>query len=234
MEATEGTDVTAYYNDNDPYCAQWLRNLIAKRLIAAGDVDERSIKEVQADDLKPYTQCHFFAGIGGWSHALRLASWPDDRPVWTGSCPCQPFWPEWFRLIRNARPPTIFGEQVASKDGLSWLDLVSTDLESEGFAVGAADLCAAGAGAPHIRQRLWFVAVPSCEGLEERECGGGVQRETLGTQEGQTFWSRVPVLMASSGLLNPEFSRWLMGFPPEWLSCAPSAMRSSRKSRQSS
>src|SRR5690606_33855382 len=31
-------------------------------------------------------------------------------------------------------------------------------LEAMGYAVGAADLCAAGVSAPHIRQRLWFVA----------------------------------------------------------------------------
>ncbi|NJO84750.1 MAG: DNA cytosine methyltransferase, partial [Blastochloris sp.] len=30
-------------------------------------------------------------GIGGWPLALRWAGWPDNRPVWTGSCPCQPF-----------------------------------------------------------------------------------------------------------------------------------------------
>lgn len=83
--------MTAYYNENDPYAAQWLRNLITAGHIAKGDVDERSIVDVRADDLRGYTQCHFFAGIGGWSLALRLAGWPDDRPVWTGSCPCQPF-----------------------------------------------------------------------------------------------------------------------------------------------
>ncbi|WCA57787.1 DNA cytosine methyltransferase [Agrobacterium tumefaciens] len=83
--------MTAYYNEIDPYAAQWLRNLIAKNLIAPGDVDERSIVDVQPDDLRGYTQCHFFAGIGGWSYAARLAGYPDDRELWTGSCPCQPF-----------------------------------------------------------------------------------------------------------------------------------------------
>ena len=164
--------MVSYYNEIDPYAAQWLRNLIANKLIADGDVDERSIRDVAAADLRGYTQCHFFAGIGVWSYALRLAGWPDDRPVWTGSCPCQPFsaagqgkgfaddrhlWPEFHRLIAECRPPVVFGEQVASKDGLGWLDTVHADLEASGYAVGAADLCAAGIGAPHIRQRLWFV-----------------------------------------------------------------------------
>jgi DNA (cytosine-5)-methyltransferase 1 len=163
----------AYYNENDPRAAAWLRELIKDGHIANGIVDERSIKDVQPNDLIDFTQCHFFAGIGGWSYALRLAGWPDSRPVWTGSCPCQPFsdagqkggtedkrhlWPDFFRLIRKHRPATVFGEQVASKDGLAWLDIVSADLESENYAVGAVDLCAAGVEAPHIRQRLWFVA----------------------------------------------------------------------------
>ena len=168
-----GVAVTAFYNEIDKYAAQWLRNLISAGHIASGIVDERSIVDLDPAELRQYTQCHFFAGIGVWSHALRRAGWPDDRPVWTGSCPCQPFsnagkgrghqderhlWPAWERLIRECRPERIFGEQVASKDGLAWLDLVCTDLEDQGYAVGAVDLCAAGVGAPHIRQRLWFVA----------------------------------------------------------------------------
>jgi len=168
--------MSAYYNEFDPNAAAWLRELIKQGLIAPGDVDTRSIKEVNPDDLKAYTQCHFFAGIGGWSYALRLAGWPDDRPVWTGSCPCQPFsaagagkqagfnderhlWPTFLGLIQERRPSIVFGEQVASKDGLNWLDLVQADLEASNYAVGAADLCAAGVGAPHIRQRLWFVGL---------------------------------------------------------------------------
>ncbi|MCV2891274.1 DNA cytosine methyltransferase [Ruegeria aquimaris] len=167
--------MTAFYNEIDPYAAAWLRQLIAAGHIAPGVVDTRDIRDLTPDDLKPFTQLHFFAGIGGWSCALRLAGWPDDRPVWTGSCPCQPFsasgkgqafdderhlWPVWFKLIAACRPATVFGEQVASKAALDWYDLVSNDLEDAGYALGAADLCAAGLGAPHIRQRLCFGAEP--------------------------------------------------------------------------
>jgi len=165
--------VTAYYNENDPFAASWLRELIKANLTAPGEVDERSIEDVFPNDLKGFTQCHFFAGIGVWSYALRQAGWPDDREVWTGSCPCQPFsaagkrggtsderhlWPSFFALIRECSPRTVFGEQVASKDGLAWLSTVQSDMEGEGFRIGTVDLCAAGFGAPHIRQRLYFVA----------------------------------------------------------------------------
>ena len=165
--------MTAYYNEHEPYAAQWLRNLIAAGHIAPGDVDARDIQEVMPDDLTGYVQCHFFAGLGGFSYALRLAGWPDDRPVWTGSCPCQPFstagkragtddprhlWPSWFRLIRECRPVTALGEQVASAIAHGWLDGVSADLEAEGYTVGAVVLGAHSVGAPHIRQRLWWVA----------------------------------------------------------------------------
>ena len=170
--------MSAYYNEFDPFAAAWLRELIRAGHIAPGDVDDRSIKDVKADDLRGYTQCHFFAGIGVWSHALRSAGWSDERPVWTGSCPCQPFsaagkgggfdderhlWPDFFRLIAECRPDTVLGEQVASKDGLGWLDLVYADLEGADYAVGAVDTCAAGFGAPHIRQRLYWSALADAD-----------------------------------------------------------------------
>ena len=162
-----------YYNEIDPFAADWLCQLINAGHIAPGVVDTRSIEDIAPYELREFTQCHFFAGIGVWSYALRQAGWPDDRPVWTGSCPCQPFsaagkgrgftderhlWPVFFHLIEQCRPVTIFGEQVASKDGLTWLDLVQTDLEGAGHTVGAVDSCAAGFGAPHLRQRLFWVA----------------------------------------------------------------------------
>jgi DNA (cytosine-5)-methyltransferase 1 len=165
--------MTAYYNENNAYCADWLENLIWAGEIAHGVVDRRSIEDVTPNDVKGFTQCHFFAGLGGWSRALRLAGFPDNRRVWTGSCPCQPFsqagaeegflderhlWPTFDWLIGQCRPDLIFGEQVAAKAALPWIDLVSTDLEAKGYTFGASDLCAAGIGAPHIRQRLYWVA----------------------------------------------------------------------------
>jgi len=175
--------MSAYYNENDKFAAAWLRELIKEGLIANGEVDERSIRDVQPGDLRGFVQCHFFAGIGVWSYALRQSGWSDDRQVWTGSAPCQPFsaagkrqganddrhlWPVWFPLIRECRPDTVFGEQVSSKDGLAWFDLVSADLEGAGYAVGALDTCAASVGAPHIRQRLYFLADTKRAAYESR------------------------------------------------------------------
>lgn len=183
-----------YYNEFDPQAAQWLRNLISAGLIPPGDVDERSIEDVTPNELNGYTQCHFFAGIGGWPLALALAGWPVDRPVWTGSCPCQPFsaagrgdgfadqrhlWPAWFHLVRECRPGVVFGEQVASAVGHGWLDLVSSDLEAQGYACGSAVLGAHSVGAPHIRQRLYFVANANGkrgEGLRDSECLGQLRQ----------------------------------------------------------
>jgi DNA (cytosine-5)-methyltransferase 1 len=165
--------VTAFYNEIDPYAADWLRNLITAGHIAPGVVDTRSIEDIEPHELDRFTQCHFFAGIGVWSHSLRLAGWPDTRPVWTGSCPCQPFsaagkgagfsderhlWPAWFHLVQQCRPAVVFGEQVASKNVEPWIDLVQSDLEAVGYAVGAVAFPSAGVGAPHIRDRCYFVA----------------------------------------------------------------------------
>jgi len=178
--------MTAYYNEIDPYAAQWLRNLIDGGHIASGDVDERSIVDVRADDLRGYDQCHFFAGIGGWSRGLRLAGWDDNAPAFTASCPCQPLsgagkrkghaderhlWPAFYRIVAECSPSIIFGEQVASADGREWLAGIRADLEVLGYACGASDLCAAGIGAPQIRQRIYWVAYSTRGGPRTAQSG---------------------------------------------------------------
>jgi DNA (cytosine-5)-methyltransferase 1 len=164
--------MSVYYNEIDQFAAAWLRALMRAGEIPEGEVDERSIADVSPDDVRGFRQCHWFAGIGGWAYALRLAGWGDE-PIWTGSCPCQPFtlagkgdgeadprdlWPAWAQLIRECRPVVIAGEQVAAAARGIWLDRLCADLEGIGYAVGAGVLGAHSVGAPHLRQRLWFVA----------------------------------------------------------------------------
>lgn len=171
---------TVYVDISRHLCA-WLTELIRHSRLPSGDVLCRDIRQMTASDLADYRQVHLFAGIGGWAFALKLAGWPAHIPVWTGSCPCQPFsgagrqkgftdarhlWPHMLRLVDQCRPPVVFGEQVASPAGREWMSRVRSDLEALGYAVGAADLCAASVGAPHIRQRLFWVGIAWRDRLE--------------------------------------------------------------------
>lgn len=179
-----------YYNENNDAAADWLENLIAAGQIAPGHVDRRSIKDVQPDDLHGFAQHHFFAGIGGWSLACRIAGWPDDRPIWTASCPCQPFsvagkgageddprhlWPDVLRLLRSYRPAVLVGEQVAGKAGYGWFDGVRASLEGENYASRAVDIPALAVDGPHERNRQYWVAVADADscGRDGREEGEG-------------------------------------------------------------
>ena len=213
--------MTAYYNENDPFAAQWLRNLIIDGHIAHGDVDDRSIKDVVPLDLKGYTQCHFFAGIGGWSLALRMAGWPDDKPVWTGSCPCQPFstaargantnekdlWNDLREQINELRPASFFGEQVAKKP---WADRVFDDLEALDYSVGAAVLPALSVGADHQRHRLYFAGYSNSHGKPKLPLDGEVARlpwtsrnpEPIPSEDGLP--SRMGVLRAYGNAIVPQ------------------------------
>ena len=197
-----------YYNEWDKGAAAWLRELINNKLIPYGYVDERSITEVTPSDLEGFTQCHFFAGIGGWPLALQLAGVPESTRLWTGSPPCQPFSvagqsrgfdderhlaPVFLRLIRECKPELLFGEQVAAAIGKHWLDFVFLNLEEKGYTCGAAVLPACSVGAPHKRERLFFGAIQLANTDSER-----LQRERGGSDsqgwEGQNI--------RQTGLLN--------------------------------
>jgi DNA (cytosine-5)-methyltransferase 1 len=172
------------YNEIDRFCCDWLSNLMDAGLIVPGLILDCDVRDLDPRSLRKAVRVHLFAGIGGWDYALALAGWPRDRPVWTCSCPCQPFsgagqgagfddprhlWPQVSRLLRVRRPAVLFGEQVASPLGRAWLDLVLSDLEDRGYAVGAVVAPAAGVGAPHIRHRLFFLAQSKCSGFQGAE-----------------------------------------------------------------
>lgn len=187
-----------YYNEWDPQAAAWLRELIENKLIPEGVVDERSITEVQAKDLKGFTQCHFFAGIGGWPLALQLAGIPATTRLWTGSPPCQPFSaagkqlgqfdprhlaPVFLNLVSQCRPAILFGEQVAPAIAKSWMCDLQAHLEGESYAVGFAVLPACGVGAPHKRDRLFFGAHNLAESLCAERHGERLHGLGEGNQE---------------------------------------------------
>ncbi|BEO80296.1 hypothetical protein SMTE5_13270 [Serratia marcescens] len=231
---------SAYYNEIDPYAAQWLRNLIGAGHIAPGDVDERSIEDVKPDDLRNYAQCHFFAGIRVWSYALRNAGWPDNKPVWTGSCPCQPFsaagkgdgfdderhlWPHFHWLISECRPEHVFGEQVASGNANAWFDLVQADLEAMDYAFGIVPFPSAGVGSPHIRDRAYWVANAYHEGLEGRkrmsECSTELIAGTSGVVDRMARAEGIRWGKGSKACLRSQNPSQTNGFwrDADWLFC---------------
>lgn len=215
----------AYYNEIDPYCVVFLKNLIRYGLIPNGDVDDRDIREVQPADLVGYAHCHFFAGVGGWARALRIAEWPDERAAWTGSCPCQPhssaargrnvapdLWGPFCRLIAARAPGVVFGEQVANAgsmaSAMTWrywttksgrrfchLSLSAKTMRALGCTLSATPTAKANQACPSMRK--WI----GCRSITE---------------------------------VSPEAWRRRMGYPIGWQHCEPTVMRSIRSSRRSS
>lgn len=89
-----------------------------------------------------------------------------------GGYPCQPFsvagrqkgeedprhlWPEYFRLVRELRPSYVIGENVGGHIRLG-LDSVLEDLDSENYTVRCFSVEAASLGAPHRRERIFWIA----------------------------------------------------------------------------
>jgi DNA (cytosine-5)-methyltransferase 1 len=188
--------MTAYYNENNPEAAAWLRELIKIGVIADGIVDDRSIVDVHPEDVRGFSQCHWFAGVGGWSYALRLAGISDDQPIWTASLPCQPFssagkqlgkdderhlLPTYINLVEVCRPPIQIGEQVSDAIRHGWLDDLYAEMEARNYAVGSVIAGAHSVGAPHQRQRLYWVAHASSQGLQEQFWGWKQSTETSAT-----------------------------------------------------
>lgn len=226
----------ALYNEIDERAATVLRQLIAENVIAPGDVNTTSIKELTLEDLKGYTQVHFFAGGGLWSVAARLAGWPDDRPLWTGSCPCQPFsvsgkgertsdprhlWPDFLRLIRAARPSVVMGEQVAGTAGYDWFDRVRSDLEGEEYTSRAVDIPTCSVGSPHQRQRLYWVGSLADRArfgpqVPTEGCQPAVAKPRRADHSYRSMWHDAEIIRCSDGKhrrCKPRTPMLVDGFP---------------------
>lgn len=165
--------MTHYYNEFHAGAADWLDELIRLGAIPAGFVDRRSVTDVRPSDLEGVTRADFFAGIGGWAEALRLAGQAETAGIWTGSPPCQPFSvagkklgfedprhlaPQFLDLVGKCRPRWLFGEQVSRALRLGWARFVQDELQKHGYITAFAVLPAGGVGSPHRRERVFFGA----------------------------------------------------------------------------
>lgn len=199
----------AYYNEINPGACEVLRELIKAGMIPAGDVDERDIREVTADDVRGYTQCHWFAGGGGWPLAFRISGWPDSRPVWSASCPCQPYsivgegagyaderdlWPTFWNLAAAEKPPVVFGEQVPESIKHGWLDRVHDDMEAAGYEPWSVIIPACAVDKWHERERIFFVGDADSQGLEGHAGDGSAFIEG----------ALADGYLAEAGVCNPE------------------------------
>jgi DNA (cytosine-5)-methyltransferase 1 len=120
--------------------------------------------------------------------------WRDRIDILTGGFPCQPYssagnrlgkeddrhlWPEMLRAIQEIKPRWVIGENVRGlvnwNEGLVFEE-VHSELETEGYEVESFLLPACGVGAPHRRDRIWFVAYSDGAIKRDRQ-GENTQKE---------------------------------------------------------
>ena len=117
--------------------------------------------------------------------------WRDDDIILTGGFPCQPYsaagkrlgkdderhlWPEMLRVIQEVKPTYIVGENVrglTNWNGGVVFEEVCADLEVCGYEIQPLLLPACAVGAPHRRDRVWFVAYCNDRSRQKHElCSG--------------------------------------------------------------
>ena len=135
--------------------------------------------------------------------------WRGAVDVLSGGFPCQPYsmagkrlgkeddrhlWPEMLRAIREIQPAWVVGENVRGL--INWnggmvFDEVQADLEAAGYEVLPFLLPACGVGAPHRRDRIWFVAYSPGNRREQQGTGDETENRKQGSRQTRELEGRL-------------------------------------------
>jgi DNA (cytosine-5)-methyltransferase 1 len=156
-------------------------------------------ENVMQCEIDPFCQKvlrHYFpsAHLYGDIRKINGTEWRNKIDILTGGFPCQPFsaagrrrgtddnrflWPEMLRIIREIQPTWVVAENVrglASIDSGLVFERVCSELEANGYEVQPFCIPACAVGAPHRRERLWFIGYAKHHGLDGSEDGkGGIE-----------------------------------------------------------
>jgi site-specific DNA-cytosine methylase len=117
-------------------------------------------------------------------------------------------WFEYARLIRELRPKFALVENVGNLTGKG-LDIVLSSLSEAGYSAAWIDLWASDVGAPHPRERIWFVAYPDEFGWRGGVFGAGCEGTILHQEGAQTFRGNTADAAAGTGYGSEVVARGL-------------------------
>lgn len=174
--------MTTYHNEIDKSCVS-----VLSKHFPSSTVDDRSIADVKPSDLASFTQCHFFAGIGGFSAGFERAGVDPNLNIWTGGFPCQDLsiagkraglsgersglFFEFIRLIDGARPDWVIIENVpgllSSNKGKD-IQIVIDEITKIGYTVDIDIKDSQEFGVAQRRRRVFLVCV-KLDGLLQKK-----------------------------------------------------------------
>ena len=140
-----------------------------------------------------------------------------EADVLVGGFPCQPWsvagkrkgkddsrhlWPEMFRIIKEAKPSIVIGENVPGIINTQMaLGQCVLDLESEGYEVQPIVLPACSVNAPHRRYRVFIIAMVNSDNIRFKQHNETKKEEQVGRTE-------TPIVSGGSFMENSRRSEW--------------------------
>lgn len=207
---------TVGFCERSPQCRAWLTDLFP---------GVPQVEDVRDLDGRLYRGVTLLTGgfpCQPWSRAGKRRGQDDDRALW----------PEMRRIIQEARPNWIVGENVPGIIELALDDLLS-DLEADGYEGGRLLFRLAPSGVPRSENGcFWYT--PTARDGKGRSGSGFMRRKLMKAKGVSNLCDQAFLLGRRDLMLSPKFRLLLMGFPIHWLDAKekPSETPSSRRLRR--